>query len=215
MRQFEGTGLTDSVVRVQRGSVESSVAPEGQGVGRFEIRTPVAVTGVRGTRFRVQSGSGGVHSEVLEGSVRLQPHAPAPRRQARGRGPRLRRGGRRRRHGCRFAPTAAGSAAGRADARRRSMDQRVRAGARRQELSGARIARRRWRAARVFRAFASNDIRFAPRREHYYVSVRAVDDLGLHGQDAVATFEGMSQLSTAFGLGVATGTGGFVTLTDY
>ena len=58
MRQFEGTGLTDSVVRVQRGSVESSVAPEGQGVGR-EIRTPVAVTGVRGTRFRVQSGSGG------------------------------------------------------------------------------------------------------------------------------------------------------------
>ena len=76
MRQFEGTGLTDSVVRVQRGSVESSVAPEGQGVGRFEIRTPVAVTGVRGTRFRVQSGSGGVHSEVLEGSVRLQPHAP-------------------------------------------------------------------------------------------------------------------------------------------
>ena len=49
----------------------------------------------------------------------------------------------------------------------------------------------------------------------YYVSVRAVDDLGLHGQDAVATFEGMSQLSTAFGLGVATGTGGFVTLTDY
>ena len=32
MRQFEGTGLTDSVVRVQRGSVESSVAPEGQGV---------------------------------------------------------------------------------------------------------------------------------------------------------------------------------------
>ena len=55
---------------------------------------------------------------------------------------------------------------------------------------------------------------FAPRRGTY-VSVRAVDDLGLHGQDAVATFEGMSQLSTAFGLGVATGTGGFVTLTDY
>ena len=63
--------------------------------------------------------------------------------------------------------------------------------------------------------FASNDIRFRARRGHLYVSVRAVDDLGLHGQDAVATFEGMSQLSTAFGLGVATGTGGFVTLTDY
>ena len=63
--------------------------------------------------------------------------------------------------------------------------------------------------------FASNDIRFRAPARAPYVSVRAVDDLGLHGQDAVATFEGMSQLSTAFGLGVATGTGGFVTLTDY
>ena len=76
LRQFEGTDLTDSVIHVERGSVESSVAPGGQGVGRFEVRTPVAVTGVRGTRFRVQSGSQGVRSEVLEGSVRLQPHAP-------------------------------------------------------------------------------------------------------------------------------------------
>ena len=87
-------------------------------------------------------------------------------------------------------------------------------GARRQELSGARIARRRWRAARVFRAFRQQR-HPRPGAGTYYVSVRAVDDLGLHGQDAVATFEGMSQLSTAFGLGVATGTGGFVTLTDY
>ena len=152
MRQFEGTGLTDSVVRVQRGSVESSVAPEGQGVGRFEIRTPVAVTGVRGTRFRVQSGSGGVHSEVLEGSVRLQPHAPAPRRPSPWPWP-----------AASARRSADGTVAGlrqllpapqlAAPARRRSMDQRVRAGARRQELSGARIARRRWRAARVFRAF--------------------------------------------------------------
>ncbi|WP_287813254.1 FecR domain-containing protein, partial [Achromobacter sp.] len=76
LRQFDGTDLTDSVIHVERGSVESSVAPGGQGVGRFEVRTPVAVTGVRGTRFRVQSGNLGVHSEVLEGSVRLQPHAP-------------------------------------------------------------------------------------------------------------------------------------------
>ena len=113
MRQFEGTGLTDSVVRV-RGSVESSVAPEGQGVGRFEIRTPVAVTGVRGTRFRVQSGSGGVHSEVLEGSVRLQPPPPAPRRPSPWPWPAASARRSARRHGCRFAPTAAGSAAGRA-----------------------------------------------------------------------------------------------------
>ena len=203
------------MVRVQRGSVESSVAPEGQGVGRFEIRTPVAVTGVRGTRFRVQSGSGGVHSEVLEGSVRLQPHAPAPRRPSPWPWPAAsaRRSARTARlpvcaNCCRLRSWPRG-------ARRRSMDQRVRAGARRQELSGARIARRRWRAARVFRAFRQQRHPFSRPGAGTYVSVRAVDDLGLHGQDAVATFEGMSQLSTAFGLGVATGTGGFVTLTDY
>ena len=188
------------------------MAPEGQGVGRFEIRTPVAVTGVRGTRFRVQSGSGGVHSEVLEGSVRLQPHARRHAGQARGRG----RGFARRSARTARLPVCANCCRLRSwprRARRRSMD-RVRAGARRQELSGARIARRRWRAARVFRAFRQQRHPFrAPAR--HYVSVRAVDDLGLHGQDAVATFEGMSQLSTAFGLGVATGTGGFVTLTDY
>ncbi len=79
LRQFEGTALTDSIVEVRRGGVESSVAPAGEGVGRFEVRTPVAVTGVRGTRFRVQSSAQGVHSEVLDGSVRLQPHAPGAR----------------------------------------------------------------------------------------------------------------------------------------
>src|SRR3546814_3121055 len=75
LRQFEGNSLTDSILRVQRGVVDSNVAPAGQGVGRFEVRTPVAVTGVRGTRFRVQAGAQGARSEVIEGSVRLQPHA--------------------------------------------------------------------------------------------------------------------------------------------
>lgn len=217
MRQFEGTGLTDSVVRVQRGSVESSVAPEGQGVGRFEIRTPVAVTGVRGTRFRVQSGSGGVHSEVLEGSVRLQPHAPGatpakPVAVARGFG---------------AAVGADGTVAGlRQLLPAPQLAAPTRAGGQWtsafEPVPGAksylvRVSRDADGAQPVSSAlFASNDIRFrAPGAGTYYVSVRAVNDLGLHGQDAVATFEGMSQLSTAFGLGVATGTGGFVTLTDY
>ena len=216
MRQFEGTGLTDSVVRVQRGSVEFG-GPGGPGrgvVSKSARRSPSRACVARASACKAAAAACIAKSWKAACAC-----SPRPRRhagQARGRGPRLRRGGRRRRHGCRFAPTAAGSAAGRADARRRSMDQRVRAGARRQELSGARIARRRWRAARVFRAFRQQRHPFSrPGAGTYYVSVRAVDDLGLHGQDAVATFEGMSQLSTAFGLGVATGTGGFVTLTDY
>ncbi|HYG44447.1 MAG TPA: FecR domain-containing protein, partial [Bordetella sp.] len=69
LRQFEGSALTDSILRVERGTLDSHVAPSGQGVGRFEVRTPVAVTGVRGTRFRVQAGAHGARSEVIDGSV--------------------------------------------------------------------------------------------------------------------------------------------------
>jgi hypothetical protein len=47
------------------------------------------------------------------------------------------------------------------------------------------------------------------------VSVRAVDDLGLNGRDAIATFEGANMLLTSDGSGVASGTGGLITLTDY
>jgi len=62
----------------------------------------------------------------------------------------------------------------------------------------------------------TNDSRVtAPSPGTYYGSVRAVDDLGLSGQDAVATFEGANQLMTSFGLGVSSGTGGLITLTDY
>ena len=42
-----------------------------------------------------------------------------------------------------------------------------------------------------------------------------IDELGLGGQDATATFTGVNQLMTNSGLGVATGFGGFVTLNDY
>src|SRR3546814_17702103 len=66
LRQFEGNALTDSILRVQRGVVDSNVAPAGQGVGRFEVRTPVAVTGVRGTRFRVPARAQGARSERSE-----------------------------------------------------------------------------------------------------------------------------------------------------
>src|SRR5690606_26298163 len=74
-RRFAGSALTASIRRVENGVVESHVAPSGQGVGRFEVRTPVAVTGVRGTRFRVRADTQGVRSEVIDGSVRLHSHA--------------------------------------------------------------------------------------------------------------------------------------------
>ena len=72
LSKFKGTGLTDTVIDLSSGSMDASVAPSGNGVGRFEIRTPLAVTGVRGTRFRVDGSNDGLTSAVIEGSVRLQ-----------------------------------------------------------------------------------------------------------------------------------------------
>ena len=218
LRQFEGTALTDSVIHVQRGSVESTVAPTGQGVGRFEVRTPVAVTGVRGTRFRVQSGAGGVQSEVLEGSVRLQPHAPGttpakPVAVARGYGAAVRNDGSV--SGVRellAAPQL--SAPERSGGGGWTSTFAPVAGAQRYLVRVSRDADGTLPVSSA--AFPTNDIRFtAPGPGTYYVSVRAIDDLGLSGQDAVATFKGANQLMTSYGLGVASGSGEPVILTEY
>ncbi|MHA7684178.1 FecR domain-containing protein [Cupriavidus sp. PET2-C1] len=72
LRAFARTGLTDAVIGIGQGEVESRVAPRGTGVGRFEIRTPSLVTGVRGTRFRVGTEDGASQSAVLEGQVQAR-----------------------------------------------------------------------------------------------------------------------------------------------
>ncbi|WP_439890868.1 FecR domain-containing protein [Ralstonia sp. 25C] len=69
LRRFRNTGLTDSVIHIDKGAVEQTVAPRGNGVGRFEIRTRYVTTGVRGTRYRVETDGKGMRGEVLEGTV--------------------------------------------------------------------------------------------------------------------------------------------------
>jgi hypothetical protein len=63
-------GAHRSAVEVERGRVESQAAPQ-QGGGRFEIRTPLATTAVRGTGFRVAADDAAkvTRSEVVTGSV--------------------------------------------------------------------------------------------------------------------------------------------------
>ncbi|MGO4574630.1 FecR domain-containing protein [Cupriavidus sp. 2TAF22] len=72
LRVFARSGLTDTVIGVGRGEVDSRVAPRGTGVGRYEIRTPSLVTGVRGTRFRVGTADGASQGAVLEGRVQAR-----------------------------------------------------------------------------------------------------------------------------------------------
>ncbi|MCO4860998.1 FecR domain-containing protein [Cupriavidus sp. WGlv3] len=69
LRTFTRSGLVDTVIRIDQGAAETRVAPEGGGVGRFEMHTPMMVTGVRGTRYRVSADAGGSRSEVLQGRV--------------------------------------------------------------------------------------------------------------------------------------------------
>lgn len=69
LRTFKGTGLTDSMIDMKGGSVESEVAPQKTGVGRFEVRTPITVTGVRGTNLRVHATPQGTRHEVVHGQA--------------------------------------------------------------------------------------------------------------------------------------------------
>ncbi|OZI68341.1 FecR family protein [Bordetella genomosp. 1] len=221
VRQFARVPLTDSVMRVNAGSVESRVAPAGQGVGRFEIRTPVAVTGVRGTRFRVDSSAQGANQTVLEGSVRLQPHAPdtaaAPASTTRpinvqaGQGAQVR---------------ADGSFAGvRALLPAPTLGEPTRGGAASVEVvpvPGAvayrvRVSRDAQGMLLVSEQRAPGPVlRFtAPGAGTYHVGVSAIDAEGLAGFETRRPFEGANALVSAGGLPVQSGTGGIIILSDY
>ena len=80
LKSFRGTGLTDTQIDIDQGTLESTVAPEDTGVGRFEVRTPATVTGVRGTRLRVHADASGSRHEVLHGRAASEGTDRAERR---------------------------------------------------------------------------------------------------------------------------------------
>lgn len=69
LRVFARALLQDAVLRIERGGADASVAPNHNGVGRFEMRTRTMITGVRGTRFEVEASGAESRSTVLEGRV--------------------------------------------------------------------------------------------------------------------------------------------------
>lgn len=71
--QADRAAVGGTLVRVElvRGELENVVTARGPGPGRFEIRTPAAVAGVRGTEFRVRAADREATSEVLAGLVDL------------------------------------------------------------------------------------------------------------------------------------------------
>lgn len=75
LRDFTHAGLTDSIIQLESGELETRVAPDHRGVGRFEVHTPVSVTGVRGTDLRVRSQDNRSITEVISGRAKLQTDA--------------------------------------------------------------------------------------------------------------------------------------------
>ncbi len=69
---YQGQGMLDTRIRLQRGRVENRVKPLSDPDARFEIHTPAAVTVVRGTEFRVAADEdGSSRSEVTGGRVNV------------------------------------------------------------------------------------------------------------------------------------------------
>ncbi|MGZ9711746.1 FecR domain-containing protein [Glaciimonas sp. GNP009] len=56
-------------ITLVRGRVDSQVSPLKENKGRFEVRSPLAVAGVRGTNFRVNVSDNKMATEVLHGAV--------------------------------------------------------------------------------------------------------------------------------------------------
>ncbi len=70
MQRIDGLNAHDVGFRLTAGRAETKVQPQ-HDVGRFEIRTPVAVSAVRGTRFRAafDAADADARTETLEGTV--------------------------------------------------------------------------------------------------------------------------------------------------
>lgn len=213
LQAFEGTGLTDTILSVENGSVESVVAPEETGVGRFEIRTPVAITGVRGTRLRVHRDQAGAQTEVLAGVAHLGATAAGQAMLKPGQG----------------VATGADGVMG-----------AVRALPAAPQLSEPVRGPQRWQVAfdpvpgasaylvRVAddpdgarprssqRYNSPEEVRFSAQGPGtHYVLIRAIGQDGLMGPDAAQPFEGLPVLISGSGNPVMAGYGGQVYLTAY
>ncbi|MBR7801717.1 FecR domain-containing protein [Undibacterium fentianense] len=69
LRMAKYTRSPRTEIRLVQGKVESKVSPLSSNRGRFEVTSPLAIAGVRGTHFRVGVNENGIGNEVLEGGV--------------------------------------------------------------------------------------------------------------------------------------------------
>ena len=75
LRTLEGPQVKRTTLGVQRGRLESVVAPATHPAQKHEIRTPLVTSAVRGTDYRLEVGPTTVATEVTEGAVAVSPDA--------------------------------------------------------------------------------------------------------------------------------------------
>ena len=75
LRRILLTGAIDYRIDVEQGRLETKVTPLEQPSGRYQIRTPISMTAVRGTEFRVsfEGERRTAATEVLTGTVTFSP----------------------------------------------------------------------------------------------------------------------------------------------
>jgi len=212
LRVFKGTGLTDSILQVRAGGLEAEVAPDGTGVGRFEVRTPVTITGVRGTRLRVRTAGSGSQSEVVHGRAQLATTGNERAMVHQGQG---------------AATSASGALLGvrpLLPAPALSAPARGGAGwvADFPPVAGAEGYQVQVYSDEAATKLVSSEHFTAPPVTFsasgtgtFYVRVRAMDHDGVMGLDAASPFPGQPALRTAFGLPVSTAFDAPVVLRDF
>lgn len=79
LRHAPASGQVQSGLQLERGRVDATVKPLPSSRSRFEVRTPRAVGGVRGTTFGVAVGADGDFiGDVREGGIQVSPLVAAP-----------------------------------------------------------------------------------------------------------------------------------------
>ena len=63
---YFGTNINKILIRLSSGRLETQVAPQLERTSRYEITTPTAQMGVRGTRFRASIGGGDLQRSISE-----------------------------------------------------------------------------------------------------------------------------------------------------
>lgn len=186
-RTYGNGSIAETVLRLLGGRLDATVNAQG-GSDLFEVRSNRAVTGVRGTRFRVAALDGAVATEVIEGRVGVSEEtASQPLEVAGGFGTRVEAGK------PPLAPVKLLPAPNLAEAP--SLVERTLVRLPFAAVEGARAYRAQVGQDAQFRAivaegrFSAPEAKFAELADgDYFLRVRAIDGLDLEGLDAARAF---------------------------